>query len=180
MKAGRRMGWLGFAGANTDGVRNPYAVLAAPLSAAEFPAPSGQHSARPPCSGECAGFYCDALPPVSPLQAGCGPGQLDPATLGHKCSGALSGEDLEHLLPVPQHGDVPHTVDDGELGGVGQVMFQPLPVEGRGERVAVAVPQVHRAVHLRQVDIPRAGPRYVVPGQADPSLAQALLTLAAR
>ncbi len=39
-----------FTGANTDGVRNPYAVLAARLSAAP---PAGLRAARPPWCGEC-------------------------------------------------------------------------------------------------------------------------------
>jgi hypothetical protein len=58
-----------FAGANTDGVRNPYAVLAVRLSAAELPPPPGQRPPRPPWCGECdertrmAGFYSDAPNP---------------------------------------------------------------------------------------------------------------------
>jgi hypothetical protein len=51
------MGWTPQAlasatGANTTGVRNPYAVLAARLSPAEPPVPSSR-SARPPWCGEC-------------------------------------------------------------------------------------------------------------------------------
>jgi hypothetical protein len=51
------MGWTPQAlasatGANTTGVRNPYAVLAARLSSAELPVPSSR-SARPPWCGEC-------------------------------------------------------------------------------------------------------------------------------
>jgi hypothetical protein len=41
-----------FTGSNTDGVRNPYAVLAARLSPAELPAPPGQPP-RPPWCGQC-------------------------------------------------------------------------------------------------------------------------------
>jgi hypothetical protein len=41
-----------FAGANTDGVRNPYAVLAARLSGAELPPPPAR-SPRPAWCGEC-------------------------------------------------------------------------------------------------------------------------------
>jgi len=58
-----------FAGANTGGVRNPYAVLAVRLSAAELPPPPGQRPPRPPWCGECdertrmAGFYSDAPNP---------------------------------------------------------------------------------------------------------------------
>src|SRR5262249_16717849 len=50
-------------GANTSGVRNPYAVLAVRLSAAELPPPPGQRPPRPPWCSECdertrmAGFY---------------------------------------------------------------------------------------------------------------------------
>jgi len=46
-------GLAGFTGANTDGVRNPYAVLAARLSAAGLPPPAGPRAARPPWRGEC-------------------------------------------------------------------------------------------------------------------------------
>jgi len=46
-------GLAGFTGANTDGVRNRYAVLAARLSAAELPPPAGLRAARPPWCGEC-------------------------------------------------------------------------------------------------------------------------------
>lgn len=72
-------------GANTDGIRNPYAVLAARLSAAELPAPSHQHSARLPWCGQCdertrmVGFYGDAPAPCPRCRPGCEPGQLDPA-----------------------------------------------------------------------------------------------------
>jgi len=41
-----------FTGGNTDGVRNPYAVLAARLSSAELPAPPVR-PARPPWCGRC-------------------------------------------------------------------------------------------------------------------------------
>jgi hypothetical protein len=41
-----------FTGANTDGVRNPYAVLTARLSGAELPAPPARSSRLPWC-GEC-------------------------------------------------------------------------------------------------------------------------------
>jgi len=56
-------------GANTSGVRNPYAVLAVRLSAAELPPPPGQRPLRPPWCSECdertrmAGFYSDAPNP---------------------------------------------------------------------------------------------------------------------
>jgi Helix-turn-helix domain len=43
----------GFTGANTGGVRNPYAVLAARLSPAELPPPYAQRRSRPPWCGEC-------------------------------------------------------------------------------------------------------------------------------
>jgi hypothetical protein len=42
-----------FAGANTAGVRSPYAVLAARLSSAELPAPPGRRRPRPPWCGQC-------------------------------------------------------------------------------------------------------------------------------
>jgi helix-turn-helix protein len=51
-------GWLpqalaAFTGANTIGVRNPYAVLAARLSPAELPPQQQQRPARPPWCGQC-------------------------------------------------------------------------------------------------------------------------------
>jgi Helix-turn-helix domain len=51
-------GWMpqalaAFAGANTTGVRSPYAVLAARLSPAELPPPHGQRPARPLWCGQC-------------------------------------------------------------------------------------------------------------------------------
>ena len=42
-----------FTGANTSGVRNLYAVLAARLSSAELPPPHTQRPSRPPWCGEC-------------------------------------------------------------------------------------------------------------------------------
>jgi hypothetical protein len=51
-------GWVpqalaAFTGGNTDGVRNPYAVLAARLSPAELPPPPGHQPARPLWCGQC-------------------------------------------------------------------------------------------------------------------------------
>ncbi len=46
-------GLAAFTGANTAGVRNPYAVLAARLSPGELPPPQGQRPTRPPWCGEC-------------------------------------------------------------------------------------------------------------------------------
>jgi len=47
-------GLAAFTGANTAGVRNPYAVLAAGLSPGELPPPHGQQRpTRPPWCGEC-------------------------------------------------------------------------------------------------------------------------------
>jgi hypothetical protein len=40
-------------GANTSGVRNPYAVLAARLAPAELPLPHAQRPPRPPWCGQC-------------------------------------------------------------------------------------------------------------------------------
>jgi hypothetical protein len=42
-----------FTGANTSGVRNPYAVLVMRLSAADLPLPPGQRPSRPPWCGQC-------------------------------------------------------------------------------------------------------------------------------
>jgi hypothetical protein len=52
------VGWTpqalaGFTGANTRGVRNPYAVLAARLSPAELPPPHLRRPPKPPWCGEC-------------------------------------------------------------------------------------------------------------------------------
>jgi hypothetical protein len=58
-----------FTGANTSGVRNPYAALAARLSPAELPPPHRQRPSRPPWCGECdqatrmLGFEGDAPRP---------------------------------------------------------------------------------------------------------------------
>jgi hypothetical protein len=56
-------------GANTSGVRNPYAVLAARLAPAELPLPHTQRPSRPPWCGQCdertrmLGFDSDAPRP---------------------------------------------------------------------------------------------------------------------
>jgi hypothetical protein len=58
-----------FAGANTSGVRNPYAVLVARLAPAELPPPYPKRPPRPPWCGECdqgtrmLGFDTDAPRP---------------------------------------------------------------------------------------------------------------------
>jgi hypothetical protein len=70
-----------FVGANTAGVRNPAAVLAARLSPAELPAPPGLARARPTWCGACdegtrlAGYDGDAPRPC-PV---CHPRAADPA-----------------------------------------------------------------------------------------------------
>jgi len=46
-------GLAGFTGADTGGIRNPYAVLAAQLPAAGLPPPAGLRAARPPWRDEC-------------------------------------------------------------------------------------------------------------------------------
>lgn len=57
--------------ANTDGIRNPYAVLAARLSPTELPRPAAHRSDRLPWCGECdertrlVGFYSDAPRPCA-------------------------------------------------------------------------------------------------------------------
>jgi len=64
-----------FAGANTAGVRSPYAVLAARLATGELPAPPRVRPPRPPWCGECdkdtrmTGYY-GAAPARCPR---CGP-----------------------------------------------------------------------------------------------------------
>ena len=73
-------GWLPqalatFTGANTVGVRSPYAVLAARLSLDELPPPRGSLLARPPWCGQCdevtrmLGFDGDAPRRLPALQA---------------------------------------------------------------------------------------------------------------
>ena len=42
-----------FTGANTEGVRSPFAMLTARLSPAELPPPPGRRPARPPWCGQC-------------------------------------------------------------------------------------------------------------------------------
>jgi hypothetical protein len=57
-------------GANTSGVRNQYAVLAARLAPAKLPLPHTQRKSRPPWCGQCdertrmLGFDSDAPPPA--------------------------------------------------------------------------------------------------------------------
>ena len=64
-----------FAGANTNGVRNPYAVLTARLSPAGLPPP--QRPARPPWCGQCdqttrmLGFHSDAPRPCPRCKPAC-------------------------------------------------------------------------------------------------------------
>ncbi|MHB1596531.1 MAG: helix-turn-helix domain-containing protein [Streptosporangiaceae bacterium] len=43
----------GFVGANTDGIRNPYAVLVSRLSLTELPPPNGQRKTRPAWCRQC-------------------------------------------------------------------------------------------------------------------------------
>lgn len=64
-----------FAGANTNGVRNPYAVLTARLSPAGLPPP--RRPARPPWCGQCdqttrmLGFHSDAPRPCPRCKPAC-------------------------------------------------------------------------------------------------------------
>lgn len=81
-------------GSNPDGVRNPYAVLTARLSAAELPSPPGQRPPRPPWCGECdertrlLGFDGDAPRPCP---------RCRPAHAG-SCTNARSGSILDLRL----------------------------------------------------------------------------------
>ena len=67
------------AGANIDGVRSPYAVLAARLTPAELPGPPAR-AVRPPWCGQCdertrmLGFDSDAPAPLPALQTPPRPG----------------------------------------------------------------------------------------------------------
>jgi hypothetical protein len=76
-----------FTGTNTDGVRNPYAVLAARLSGTELPPPAPR-SARPPWCGECdqvtrmLGFDGDAPRPCPRCKPGLAQRRPAPAGTG--------------------------------------------------------------------------------------------------
>ena len=95
VQAAFHAGWMpqalvAVAGANTTGVRSPYAVLAARLSPAELPPPHGQRPIRPQWCGQCdevtrmLGFDGDAPRPCprckrARADAGC---QLEQARAG--------------------------------------------------------------------------------------------------
>jgi hypothetical protein len=72
-------------GANTSGVRNPYAVLAARLAPAELPPPPTQWPSRPPWCGQCdertrmLGFHGDAPRPCPRCKAQLASTQAGPA-----------------------------------------------------------------------------------------------------
>jgi hypothetical protein len=88
-----------FTGANTGGMRNPYAVLAARLSPAELPPPRTERRPRPPWCGECdqatrmLGFDSDAPRPCPR----CKPGAVTRST-GHAKTAVLR---LSLLCPFP-------------------------------------------------------------------------------
>jgi hypothetical protein len=75
-----------FTGANTQGVRNPFAVLTARLSPAELPPPPRLRPARPPWCGECdqatrmLGFDADAPRPCPRCKLAATASQASPAT----------------------------------------------------------------------------------------------------
>lgn len=76
-----------FTGGNTDGVRNPYAVLAARLSSAELPAPPARPARPPWCGG------CDERPACSALMG----------TLRARAPGAdmpLTNRRVRHIVMV--------------------------------------------------------------------------------
>jgi hypothetical protein len=86
-----RSGWTpaplpAFTGANTEDVRNPFAVLTARLSPAELPPPPRQRLARPPWCGECdqvtrmLGFDGDAPRPCSRCKPAVAASRASPAT----------------------------------------------------------------------------------------------------
>jgi hypothetical protein len=91
VRAALGAGWMphalaAFTGANTVGVRSPYAVLAARLSPDELPPPRGPRLARPPCCGECdqvtrmLGFDGDEPHPCPRCKPTTTPGRASPAT----------------------------------------------------------------------------------------------------
>ena len=75
-----------FTGANTDRIRNPYAVLAARLSSRELPSPP-KRAARPPWCGECdqatrmLGFDGDAPRPCPRCKPAATVSRAGPATI---------------------------------------------------------------------------------------------------
>ena len=75
-----------FTGANTSGLRNPYAVLAARLSPTELPSPHPQRPSRPPWCGECdaatrmLGFDGDAPRPCPRCKPAATDSRATPAT----------------------------------------------------------------------------------------------------
>jgi hypothetical protein len=87
-------GWMpqalaAFIGANTTGVRSPYAVLAARLSPAELPPPHGQRPARPLWCGQCdeitrmLDFYGDAPRPCPRCRPSAATGRAAAAEPAH-------------------------------------------------------------------------------------------------
>jgi hypothetical protein len=91
VRAALGAGWVpqapaAFNGANTTGVRSPYAVLAARLSPAELPPPTGWRPARRPWCGECdqvmrmLGFDGDAPRPWPRCKPATTPSRTSPAT----------------------------------------------------------------------------------------------------
>ena len=89
-----------FAGANTSGVGNPSAVLAARLSPAELPPPRMRRPSRPPWCGECdqatrmLGFDSDAPRPCPRCKPAAKPSRTEPATPSGRASPGPS--DLRH------------------------------------------------------------------------------------
>jgi hypothetical protein len=120
-----------FAGANADGVRNPYAVLAVRLSAAELPPPPGPRPSRPPWCGECdertrmAGFYSDAPNPCPRCKPTAGAQQRSPSPdsphrlYGDPAQQASSGARAVQRSAHPVHrNDAPGATFDPDLGPV--------------------------------------------------------------
>jgi hypothetical protein len=98
-------GLAGFTGANTAGVRNPYAVLAARLSPAELPPPPTR-SARPPWCGECDQVtrmldYHGDTPRRCPR---CRPHQVPGTIVGKTGVVADTAADLGHNRPGVSQG----------------------------------------------------------------------------
>jgi Helix-turn-helix domain len=89
-----------FTGANTSGVRNPYAVLAARLAPAELPLAHTQRPSRPPWCGQCdertrmLGFDGDAPRPCPRCKAQPASMQADPALV----SGSTAAESAGRIV----------------------------------------------------------------------------------
>jgi hypothetical protein len=124
-------------GANTSGVRNPYAVLAARLAPAELPLPHIQRPSRPPWCGQC-----------------------DERT-------RLLGFDGDAPRPCPRckPSAVASRAGDSEIGGLGLCTrpFRPCPIAVRRARLSIRCRTVHGAGRVNAAPARRARHRAHMP-----------------